>query len=160
MDVKTFDGETIEVPDYVPDETQEIIADTVPIIEDPTDVDRILFAVDQMLSQKKMVKEMSEEEDTEKVIDKYSKTTFKKGFDIGKRVRKEEYTEVKKALENTVEYNEISEDNLSNNKEKYSYMELGRIAYEAGLILGIFNKVYTENEKKEKENGFDSMAYS
>lgn len=158
MDIKTHRGESIEIPDYLPDKTKDIISETVPLIQDPNDVDKILFAIDQMLSQKKMIKEMTEEKDTEKVIDNFTETTFNKAYEIGKQIRKERYTEVKKALENTTDYKKASDENLSENKEKYSYMELSRIVYEAGIILGIYNSIYSE-KKIKKERDFNNMAY-
>ena len=158
MMIETYEGDEIEVPEYVSEKTKNIVAETLPLIKNPDDVDKILYAIDQMLSQKKMIKEMTEEKDTEKVIDNFTETTFNKAYEIGKQVEKERYTEVKKALENTTDYKKASDENLSENKEKYSYMELSRIVYEAGIILGIYNSIYSE-KKIKKERDFNNMAY-
>ncbi len=158
MKIQTHNGE-VEIHGKPTKKTQQIIQETIPIIQNPKDIQKLRNTAHQLLSQKDLAKEKTNEKHKE-TIDEYTTKTFTKGYRLGKLIEEDKFKELHEAIDLNIDWEQANEKGMTQKQsEKFTYAVLGRIAYEAGLIYGVFNKVYNDSGKIERYRQGNPTAY-
>ncbi len=110
----------------------------------PEDQPKILTALNHVFSQQKLLKKKTDTslEEIKEVTGYY----LTKAIEVGQHLDSREVPELREALDGNFDYGAMSEDI---DFTKYTLFELGRITYEAGLVIGLIQRSYETTEIKD-----------
>lgn len=150
------DREPIDIPSDTNQEIQDILEEVHPTITNPEDTEKLLYATNQLISQRRSLETYNEnDEDT---IKEYTGKQFKKGYRLGKRLENSNFPKLQEILGDNINWrNREVKKREDEQINRYGYLELSRIAFESGLIYGLFYRTYTD--AVEEPDSIDKMAY-
>ncbi len=159
----------VELPELVDEQTKEIIEKTLKQCVKPQNQEKVMQVFNQLLSQTKaLMNELKKDghyhENIEKDVRRFVGIHMKKGFEVGdKAIQPHEVDIVQRAMgREQMKYEGDVIDNLPEDyqevaKDLFTSLELGRMAFEAGLVIGIL--ISTEEADKFYQQESAEMSY-
>ncbi len=158
----------IDLPELVDERTKEIIEKTLKKCVDPKNQDKVVQALNKMLSQTNGVIDQLKEDDKyneklEEDIRKFVGINMKNGFEVGSQtIQPEEVEIVQKAMVEKMAYEgevieDLPEDLQGFARYIFACLELGRISFQTGFIIGIFLSM--EKAEKFYQEESDNLSY-
>lgn len=158
----------IDLPELIDERTKEVIEKTLRKCVKPENQERVMEALNRILSQTNaLIDGLKEDENyhekLEKDIRRFVGIHMRKGFDIGRKtIQPEEIDIVQEALSKQMKYTGKVIKDLPKNLQGFSTglftaLELGRMAFESGFVLGIL--LSTEEIDKFYEEEAEDISY-
>jgi len=147
----------VELPELIDKKTKEVIEKTLKQCVEPKNQEKVMKVFNQLLSQTNLLmdelkKDGSYHKEIEKDVRRFVGIHMKKGFKIGdKAIQPHEVDIVRDAIKSQMAYEgdvieNLPEDYQEIAKDLFISLELGRMAFEAGLVIGIL--ISTEQAEK------------
>lgn len=160
---------TVELPKLIDERTKEVIEKTLKQCVEPQNQEKVMQVFNQLLSQTNLLidelkKDGSYHKELEKDVRRFVGIQMKKGFKIGdKAIQPYEVDIVRNAMKSQMVYEGDVIENLPKKyqeiaKDLFVSLELGRMALEAGMVIGIL--ISTEQAEKfyeEEVKGVDGQ---
>ncbi len=158
----------VELPELIDERTKEVIEKTLKQCVEPGNQEKVMQVFNQLLSQtnaliEELKKDGNYHENIEEDVRRFVGIHMKKGFKIGdKAIQPYEVGIVKEEIGEQMEYEGDVIDNLPDEyqevaKDLFTALELGKMAFEAGLVIGIL--ISTEQADKFYKQESEDLSY-